>query len=182
MAPQDEVIIAVMGATGSGKTSFINAAAGTNLGVGNGLESKTDTIQFGSFTLGRRRVRLMDTPGFDDTNKSDTDILTLIVEHLAAAENAKHPLTGLLYLHRITDNRVGGVSRKNMQMFHSLCGNAALKNVILCTTMWSGVSADVGAEREEELESKFWQKMIAKGASTTRYDGTPENSREICCT
>ncbi|KDQ18734.1 hypothetical protein BOTBODRAFT_52664 [Botryobasidium botryosum FD-172 SS1] len=179
MASSEDVIIAVMGATGAGKTTLINKVTGGALGVGHGLVSMTDTVQVGSFELGGRRVHLIDTPGFDDTNKSDTDILNLIASHLAAAYKAGRRLTGLLYLHRITDNRVGGVSYKNMRMFHKLCGDAVLKNVVLCTTMWSGVSEEVGAQREAQLTSQFWQEMIRKGASTMRYDGTEQDAQRI---
>ena len=36
------------------------------------------------FTLDGRRVILMDTPGFDDTSKTDTEILTIIATFLAS--------------------------------------------------------------------------------------------------
>ena len=35
------------------------------------------------FTLNGRRVVLIDTPGFDDVNSSDTDVLRLITKFLA---------------------------------------------------------------------------------------------------
>ena len=37
------------------------------------------------FTLDERKVILIDTPGFDDTTKSDTDILRLIAAYLATS-------------------------------------------------------------------------------------------------
>ena len=92
----------VMGATGSGKTQvsgihlipmdrdspgylqFINLASGSNLPVGMGLRSCTADVQLADeFTLEGRTVTLIDTPGFDDTSKSDTDILKLIAAFLA---------------------------------------------------------------------------------------------------
>jgi hypothetical protein len=36
----------------------------------------------GAFYLDGRRVVLIDTPGFDDTSKSDTDVLKLIAAFL----------------------------------------------------------------------------------------------------
>ncbi|KDQ08309.1 hypothetical protein BOTBODRAFT_166021 [Botryobasidium botryosum FD-172 SS1] len=179
MTAEEDVIIAVMGPTGAGKTTLINQATGGELGVGHGLQSMTDSIQIASFEYGGRRIRLIDTPGFDDTNKTDTDILELISTHLAAAYKRGHRLTGLIYLHRIIDNRVGGVSYKNMKMFHKLCGDDVLKNVVLCTTMWSGVPEEVGAQREEQLQSEFWPDMIRKGATIARHDGTRESARRI---
>ena len=51
--------------------------------MGNGLRSCTDEVHVSSpFTLGGRTVTLIDTPGFDDTSKTDTDILKLIASFL----------------------------------------------------------------------------------------------------
>ena len=49
-----------------------------------GLESCTDSVQLSNeFTLDGRTVVLIDTPGFDDTSKSDTEILEIITAFLA---------------------------------------------------------------------------------------------------
>ena len=91
-----------MGATGSGKTTvsgvysvktarnsrsclqFINLASGSNLRVGIGFESCTAEVQLSDeINLDGRRVVLIDTPGFDDTSKSDTEILQMIAAFLA---------------------------------------------------------------------------------------------------
>jgi predicted GTPase len=60
-------------------------ASGSNLRVGMDLESCTSHVQpADEFTLGGRSIILIDTPGFDDTNKSDTDVLQLIAAFLAS--------------------------------------------------------------------------------------------------
>jgi GTPase Era involved in 16S rRNA processing len=57
-------------------------ASGSDLRVGGTLESCTSEVEVANeFTLDGRQVVLIDTPGFDDTDKSDTDILMLIAEH-----------------------------------------------------------------------------------------------------
>jgi hypothetical protein len=62
---------------------FINLASGSSLRVGEGLESCTDKVHVSQeFNLNGRRVTLIDTPGFDDMNKSDTDILAVITAFL----------------------------------------------------------------------------------------------------
>ena len=49
------------------------------------LESCTAEVQLANeFTLDERAVTLIDTPGVDDTSKSDTDILRMIAAYLAA--------------------------------------------------------------------------------------------------
>lgn len=96
----------VMGATGSGKSTvcytlrallrtyqmsprlaqFINLVAGSNLDVGRGLKSCTNTVQVAeAFRLDGRPIVLIDTPGFNDTTKSDTEILRTIVAFLGAS-------------------------------------------------------------------------------------------------
>ena len=68
-----------------GRLQFINLASGSNLRIGMDLESCTSEVQLANeFTLDGRTVSLIDTPGFDDTLKSDTDILRMIAAYLAA--------------------------------------------------------------------------------------------------
>ena len=63
---------------------FINRASGSDLRVGMNLESCTAEVQVtDKFFLDGRAVALIDTPGFDDTSKSDTEILKLIALFLA---------------------------------------------------------------------------------------------------
>lgn len=48
------------------------------------LESCTAEVQLADeFTLDEKRILLIDTPGFDDTSKSDTEVLKMIAAFLA---------------------------------------------------------------------------------------------------
>ena len=59
-------------------------ASSSDLRIGSDLEFCTSDVQLASkFTLDERLVALIDTPGFDDTNMSDTDVLKLIAVFLA---------------------------------------------------------------------------------------------------
>jgi len=65
---------------------FINLVSGSNLSVGKGLRSCTSIVQpAGAFNLDGRRVILIDTPGFDDTTRSDADVLKMIAAFLATS-------------------------------------------------------------------------------------------------
>ncbi|KAG8911213.1 hypothetical protein FRC02_006732, partial [Tulasnella sp. 418] len=176
---EDDVIIAVMGATGSGKSSFINATCGSNLKIGKTLVSETKDVAPVIFTYRGRRIVLIDTPGFDDTHISDTEILRNIATYLDAAYKNRKLLHGLLYLQKITDNRITGMSWRNMKLFHKLCGNNAMKNVILCSTMWDIIDPNTAKEREEDLLANFWNKMTAQGARSARHYGTPDSALNI---
>lgn len=48
-----------------------------------GLESCTNEVQTSQpFMLDNNRIILIDTPGFDDTTKSDTEVLKMIAAYL----------------------------------------------------------------------------------------------------
>ncbi|KAJ7126809.1 P-loop containing nucleoside triphosphate hydrolase protein [Mycena epipterygia] len=179
---QDEVAIAVMGPTGSGKTSFINIASGSDLRVGRTLQSCTSTVQVApAFQLDGRWVTLIDTPGFDDTSRSDTDILTLIAAFLAKTYESGKKLAGVIYMHRISDVRMGGISTRNFKMFRQLCGESTLKNVVIVTNMWGEVGREVGEARETELASdeRFFKPVLDKGARLLRHENEASSAQAI---
>ncbi|KAF7424186.1 hypothetical protein PC9H_009489 [Pleurotus ostreatus] len=178
----DEVLIAVMGATGSGKTTFINTASGSALRVGSGLMSCTNTVQASQpFSFDGRTVRLIDTPGFDDTTRTDTDVLTMIAAFLSGTYQHGVKLSGVIYIHRISDFRMGGTSTRNFRMFRELCGDTTLRNVVIVTNMWGEVSVDIGEAREEELKNRdiFFKPVLGKGAQMKRHDNTFDSACTI---
>jgi DNA segregation ATPase FtsK/SpoIIIE-like protein len=180
MADPDRAIrIAVMGATGSGKSTFINKASGSNLLVGRSLESCTREVQTSlPFVVSGRIVTLIDTPGFDDTDRSDTAILNMIAAYLSKTYERGTKLAGVIYMHRISDCRMNGTSKRNFKIFRELCGERSLKNVIILTNMWSGVTREIGEAREAELArmDKFFKPALDKGAQLLRHDGTLESA------
>ncbi|KAF9645238.1 hypothetical protein BDM02DRAFT_3069192, partial [Thelephora ganbajun] len=172
----------VMGATGSGKSTFINLVSGSTLGVGRGLRSCTATVQIaGAFDLDGRRVVLVDTPGFDDTTRSDTDVLKMIAAFLATSYERGNTLAGVLYFHRISDFRMGGISTRNFNMFRKLCGDRTLQNVVIVTNMWGEVDPQVGGAREAELmrEDIFFKPVLDKGAQMARHENTSISAENI---
>jgi hypothetical protein len=88
-------------------------------------------------------------------------------------------LTGLLFLHRISDNRMTGTARRNTHVFEMLCGAGGLRNVILVTTMWDSVDMQAGLLREKELWLNFWQSMSRSGSRMARFDNTHQSAWSI---
>ena len=121
----------------------------------------------------------MDTPGFDDTHLSDTEILKLYAFHFADLYERKVRLAGLLYLHRISDNRFGGSALKSLNILKMLCGGSAFSSTCLVTTFWSYVDTERGADREQELISNFWTSLLNGGARIFRHSGTTESAQRI---
>lgn len=110
---------------------------------------------------------------------SDTEVLQMIADYLAAAYKQEVKLSGIIYLHPISDNRVTHHTTKNLDMFRKLTGEKNLKNVILATSMWDKVTLDEGIRREDELKGKFWKILTVMGAKTARHEDTAESARKI---
>ncbi|KAI0542496.1 hypothetical protein GGR58DRAFT_452595 [Xylaria digitata] len=177
-----DVFIALMGVTGSGKSSFISACSGERVRIGHDLDSCTSTVTVYPYKLSlSRTVYLIDTPGFDDTSRSDTEVLDAIATWLGDSYKNKILLHGIIYLHRISDVRMQGSAKRNLLTFKELCGEKALSKVILATTMWDKVEEQEGARREKELQDRpeFWGWMISKGSSCHRLDNTAESKKRI---
>jgi len=123
-------------------------------------------------------IYLVDTPGFDDTEKSDSDVLREIAAWLTYSFKNDVKLSGIVYLHRISDKRMQGSARKNLFMFKRLCGPDALKRVILATNMWDTVAAEVGSQREKELVDTpdFWGWMVDQGSKVFRHTNDRESA------
>ncbi|KAJ3484478.1 hypothetical protein NLI96_g5624 [Meripilus lineatus] len=195
-----KVYIAVLGATGAGKTTvrkyakspnfgrvhdsrhgeqFINTASNSNLSVGTQLNSCTDQIQYSEpFLLDGRIVTLVDTPGFDDTSKSDAEILNIVCKYFLSEYQKGHYLTAVIYLHRISDNRMSGSALRNFHFFEQLCGNDAIKNSAIVTNMWGNVDPATAKSREEELRTQpdFFRGAIEAGAKFLHHKHNTQES------
>jgi chromosome segregation ATPase len=88
-------------------------------------------------------------------------------------------LAGVIYVHRISDDKFGGLAVRNFRMFRELCGEKTLKNVILMTNMWGRVTRQVGADREQQLRDNYFKAAIEKSAQLCRHNNTPESARAI---
>jgi hypothetical protein len=138
------------------------------------------------FRYGQGRGILIDTPGFDDTSRSDAEILKEVAACFCNLYDKGIKLNGIVYLHRISDPRMGGSALKNLNMFQRLCGKPSLPNVILATTMWGEVqrqsgSIAAGERREDQLKStnEFWGGMLRAGSHYRRHTGDRKSAEEI---
>lgn len=123
---------------------------------------------------------LVDTPGFDDSSRSDCQILQEIAAWLEKTYDKGYRLNGLVYLHRINNVRMEGSARRALHVFQRVCGEDNYKNVVLATTFWNKMEhcKHEGIEREERLlrTEGFWKSMKDAGAKTTRLT---QNYKEI---
>ncbi|KAF9237659.1 hypothetical protein BU15DRAFT_75854 [Melanogaster broomeanus] len=165
-----EIRIAVMGATGSGKSTFINLASDSALPVGNGLESCTSEVRTSRpFLLNGRIITLIDTPGSTIRIVATRTFSRPSLRTYPTLMNKVPSSAGIIYMHRISDVRIGGTSKPR------------LRNVLIVTNMWSNVDPKIGEARERELVSndKFFKPVLEKGARILRHDGAQAGAHGI---
>ncbi|KAG0641241.1 P-loop containing nucleoside triphosphate hydrolase protein [Tuber brumale] len=181
VSPGEEIIIALMGVTGAGKSYFIREVSGNSeVVVSDDLYSYTGKVQSYSFGYEGAKITLVDTPGFNDTNRSDAEVLQEIADWTTRTYRGKRLLSGIIYLHPITHTRMEGSALKNLKMFRNLCGQKFLKNVFLTTTQWSNIDPAEGEYRESNLRNgDFWGGLVDKGATIQRFHGTRESGLEL---
>ncbi|OTA92984.1 hypothetical protein M434DRAFT_386421 [Hypoxylon sp. CO27-5] len=173
-------MVLVMGVTGSGKSRFVNLLKGGAAEEGDGLSSVTQQCQIVRVRIGSELAYVVDTPGFDDTTRSDADIFEEITNFLGTQYALGLALKGIIFLHRITDMRIQGSTLSNMIAFKEMCGDNALKSVILLTTFWDVLGdKSLGARRQQELREDFWSDMIAKGSQVRRFDGSRDMAEAL---
>ncbi|KAJ2922067.1 hypothetical protein H1R20_g15027, partial [Candolleomyces eurysporus] len=154
---------------------FINLATQSpnKLQVGHSIESCTGAVEHADpFDLDGRRIILFDTPAFDSTNKTETEILRIIAFELEKRYRKGQILHGIIYVHRISDAHVNDLAKTNFGIFRELCGDYYLRNVIIMSNMWSRLSSEVeGHRRITELAGldDFFKPAIAKGAAMMHH-------------
>ncbi|KAI4209097.1 MAG: hypothetical protein LQ351_007933 [Letrouitia transgressa] len=179
--PYRPKMIAVMGPTGTGKSTFISKLAGQEVKIGHNLSSCTQEIEEVPCKVGDEYVILVDTPGFNDTVRSDTEILTTLAEWMKASYDENMLLSGIIYLHSISDSRMTRASVQNLRMFRKLCGDDNLNHVILATTKWGITPHEDALRREHDLTSEegFWSIMKAAGSLARRFENSTESATAL---
>ncbi|KAF9450903.1 hypothetical protein P691DRAFT_423575 [Macrolepiota fuliginosa MF-IS2] len=177
----EDIVLAVMGPNGSGKSHFIDVLT-RQPGQQISQATHTDGVQVTLIQdyYGGYNLALVDLPGFDDVNRNDLEILYVTSEWLRRTYQNKIRLTGILYMHRITDSRMGVTSLKSLRFLGEICGDAAMTQVTLVTTMWDRLQGtEVGESREGELRKYFWKTMLDKGSQMGRFSNTNESGKAI---
>ena len=88
-------------------------------------------------------------------------------------------LSGLVYCHRISDTHLAATSVRHLRTFEELCGEDALQNVILATTMWDEIDEDTGKMEEERMKTKYWNTMLERRSTAGRFMGTYESALQL---
>ncbi|TFK20794.1 hypothetical protein FA15DRAFT_759119 [Coprinopsis marcescibilis] len=161
-----DIFIAVMGPTGAGKSSFINAVTGrAEAVVGHSLESCTKDLQEFKMPmplelankyprLSSLNIVLVDTPGFDNSDLDDSEILQRMALWLKNRRAQGVTISGIIYMQEST--------RTTLKVLKQLL-NIDYRRFILVTTSDEVLLPEEGSQ--EQTRSKLWKEFVENGAA-----------------
>ncbi|KDQ22923.1 hypothetical protein PLEOSDRAFT_163810 [Pleurotus ostreatus PC15] len=173
----DATVIILLGPTGSGRSSFINAAIGEDrlkcVGMpDNSLAPVTTDVESVHFMRGRKEYIFIDTPGLD-LQENTAELID------KAYKIAPKQADVLVYLHRLSDPRVTVRPEEYVRILKLLGGSGWPKKTIVATTMSAMVDEETATEREVQLRDNLLKNMIAGGTRLDRFFGTKEDAWRI---
>jgi GTPase SAR1 family protein len=175
----------ILGLTGVGKSSFISnltAGSATAPVVGQSLQSCTKDVTKYTCKVNGIDFDLIDTPGFDDSYRSEIEVLRLISEYLVPHVQSGGRIDGVLFLHRIIDVRLSASAIRVAELVKRICGKDFYPYIALVTNMWQSLaSRQVGVARLYELLShpKFWRDFDQVYAPHYHLSRTKDSAKKI---
>ncbi|TFY60633.1 hypothetical protein EVJ58_g5030 [Rhodofomes roseus] len=74
---------------------------------------------------------------------------------------------------------MSGISLQTFHLFRKLCGENAMENVTIATTMWETVDLPTGEDRLGQLQGEYFKPACDRGARIARHNNTPESAVSI---
>ncbi|KAJ3517075.1 hypothetical protein NLJ89_g729 [Agrocybe chaxingu] len=144
------------------------------------------------------RLVVVDTPGFDQDGKPDTEVLQQISTWLhksyvlrhGAVSGADVPIPsfpqgiargGVIYLHDISSDRNSGMTNALFILCQSFSRvqQMLFRRVALATTKWDKIDAATGSAHQEELVSHHWRQLISAGSQVFQIHSREDSWRII---
>ncbi|KAF9049175.1 P-loop containing nucleoside triphosphate hydrolase protein [Panaeolus papilionaceus] len=179
----------IMGPTGAGKSTFIEALAGESqkLSISKdqlaGYTQNVTVYQLVNVFQQNQPVLLVDTPGFSDTKISEIEIIDMVRKWLKAIHVDE--VWRILYLIPITETRLAGSRLRSINMLKALLtpnGNPGA--VIFVTTMWDTLCNERLQTRAESNFAQLRDEMCkgffgTKDIVLTRFMNTRPSALQV---
>ncbi|KAF9034846.1 hypothetical protein BJ165DRAFT_666907 [Panaeolus papilionaceus] len=183
----DYAVFVLLGPTGSGKSSFIEAVTSNpSLGLSSDkLEGFTQSVsiyriinvvsQYGS------AIYLVDVPGFADSRISAMSIVSMLKDMIQANPTLSH--FQILYHTPINNPRLPGSQRQVLRTFKAFTGPQSAESITVVSTMWDSIWNESTRRRAEgnfnQLCEEIWTDCIAQGADIVKFHNTPQSALTI---
>ncbi|KAI6103005.1 hypothetical protein F5141DRAFT_244382 [Pisolithus sp. B1] len=167
-----------MGKTEFGINNFINKLTKLEKGAEK-LSSHTESVcTYECYYAGQRFI-LVDTPGLNNGGLLQGTVFRAIATWLEDTYRRSIELTGVIYIHSITNNSMSPADVQSAGLLGHLCGNKAADRVRLVTTMCDQVE-ELDADNAEGIpEITDWRSLVEAGARAESFDNTSEEAWKI---
>ena len=141
----------------------------------------TTRVAVHSTEIEGRTVHLIDTPGFNDSLRSDGETLQELAYWLIAASEHGFRLSGIVYLHCIADTRFHRSSQKSLDLFKAICGADAFRGAVIATTMWDRMACNIDKAnlRQSQLKEKIQGDMLPCGAKLWALSAAEVDAQKV---
>lgn len=123
-----------------------------------------------------QKIVLVDIPGFGDSVEQNAKPLRLLAEWLSIHHHLGGKISGIIYVHSMTNDETNSSTTANFRLFESIVGEPAMRMVTLVTTMWdnekTGRDREFYLDRETYLKENIWLNAAKNGAIFERSDNT----------
>ncbi|KIW85157.1 hypothetical protein Z517_00547 [Fonsecaea pedrosoi CBS 271.37] len=183
---EETSMILLVGATGAGKSHFINSIVPGACATSARLGSCTQQPAAIYTSFDGKPLILIDTPGFNDTRsrhgRSDAIILSEIARLIALQSAMGVQMRGILYLHDILSARMTGEAVRQLELLQQICGENCWDHVTFVTTKWPDEASQGVLElgtKESDLRRIFWRPMLRKKAKMFRFENSRASAETI---
>ncbi|KAM7196176.1 nucleolar GTP-binding protein 1 [Rhypophila sp. PSN 637] len=158
-----DIVLLLLGPTRSGKTTFVKSLGAIPK---NGKVQNGSTIECKDYetTVSDKKFLIIDTPGLDDSPAGNLEVLGKIAAKLRSSPN----VNAAIYFHRITNTRLTGSARSNIDLFLQICGKVFFEQTALVTTMWNNINAQE-LKRFHDLNGQLSGKVSSQTQGLTRF-------------
>ncbi|KIJ96552.1 hypothetical protein K443DRAFT_72941, partial [Laccaria amethystina LaAM-08-1] len=183
-AREEDIVVPVMGTSGAGRSTFINSYLNKDVAQASD-DLKSCTLALKPFPTPypqdrRRRLVLVDTPGFNGTYHSDTEILQRMTKWLESSYGPRKTCGGIIYLHEITDiSSIRGKTLNQIPEFQRLCGKKNLKSVVFATTKSETLSLEALTKRNDNLRKTYLNSWMKEEARFFNLHDSPASAQDL---
>ncbi|PSN74073.1 hypothetical protein BS50DRAFT_566969 [Corynespora cassiicola Philippines] len=145
-------LIIVTGASGAGKSSFIQCITGRDIYVSSGHESATAKTALVPAVINGKKYLFLDMPGFSASDRDDFDTFRMLVTAMATVQCYVR-FRGVIYVDSLKEDRLQNYRALNFGWLSCFCGENYMPNVTIVSTCWDGLDEEGIAEKLKRFEN-----------------------------
>lgn len=126
-----------------------------------------------------REVILYDTPGLDESEGINSEILRAFASRFVTAYNMGIRINGFIFMQSVAEPRVSESERSQLQLISTMVGPANYSHIAIATTMWDQISPNFGKRNEVNRADDVWKDVLNGGAEILQYRNTKDSAQEI---